>query len=278
MKRHTPISVLLILILNLASVSAQESANISGVVTDPNGAVVAGAQVTAVNTLTREQRRATTDAQGQYAIDNLAPGAYTVTVSASGFATATRDVRLGAANGAVDFRLSIRAVGETVTVEAETARVELERTPGATSPRLARTTCATSSSIRRVCWRNRASVPIVTGLAVAASVRMNSGPIRLLQKEKRYELRGVVKSVDRTNRRATIKHEKVGDYMDAMTMPFLIKDEKALNTMRPGDQIKATLVVTGDGGLWLENVAITSKGNASLQEKNAQTEVVLVNC
>jgi Cu/Ag efflux protein CusF len=118
---------------------------------------------------------------------------------------------------------------------------------------------------------------LVAGLALAASVRMNDRPIRSRQKEKRYELRGVVKSVDKPNRRATIKHEKVGDYMDAMTMPFLIKDEKALNTMRPGDQIKATLVVTDDGGLWLENVAITSKGNASLQEKNAQTEVVRSN-
>jgi Cu/Ag efflux protein CusF len=118
---------------------------------------------------------------------------------------------------------------------------------------------------------------LVAGLALAASVRMNDGPIRPSQKEKRYELRGVVKSVDKQNRRATIKHEKVGDYMDAMTMPFLIKDEKALNTMRPGDQIKATLVVTDDGRLWLESVAITSKGNASLQEKNAQTEVVRSN-
>jgi hypothetical protein len=62
--------------------------------------------------------------------DNLAPGSYTVTVSAKGFGAATREVRLGDASGAVDFRLSVSAVGETVTVEAETARVELERTPG----------------------------------------------------------------------------------------------------------------------------------------------------
>jgi uncharacterized membrane protein len=51
-------------------------------------------------------------------------------------------------------------------------------------------------------------------------------------------------------------------------MPFLIKDEKALNTIQPGDQIKATLVVTNDGGLWLENIAITSKDNSSSEEKS----------
>ncbi|HEY6403266.1 MAG TPA: copper-binding protein [Blastocatellia bacterium] len=99
---------------------------------------------------------------------------------------------------------------------------------------------------------------LLSGLALAASPP---------QKEKRYELRGVVKSVDRPNRSATIKHEKVGDYMGAMTMPFLIKDEKALKEMRPGDQIKATLVVTGDGGQWLENVVIESKARAGSGDK-----------
>lgn len=109
---------------------AQTNVALTGVVTDPNGAVVAGGQVTATNTLTREQRRATTDAQGRYAIGNLASGAYSITVLAKGFATVTRELRLGDANGTVDFRLAISAVGETVTVEDETARAELERAPG----------------------------------------------------------------------------------------------------------------------------------------------------
>jgi Cu/Ag efflux protein CusF len=103
---------------------------------------------------------------------------------------------------------------------------------------------------------------LLVGLAPAASPNVNNATVPPRQKEKRYELKGVVKSVDRQNRSATIKHEKVGDYMGAMTMPFLVKDEKALNTMRPGDQIKATLVVTDDGGQWLENVVITSKAGA----------------
>lgn len=79
------------------------------------------------------------------------------------------------------------------------------------------------------------------------------------QQESRYELKGIVQSVDKAKKRATIKHEKVGDLMDAMTMPFLVKDEKALNDMEPGDQIKATLVTTGDGGLWLEKITIIAK-------------------
>ena len=104
---------------------------------------------------------------------------------------------------------------------------------------------------------------LLAGSAMAAAARVNIASATLRQKEKRYELRGVVKSVDRPNRSATIKHEKVGDYMGPMTMPFFVKDEKALNSMRPGDQIKATLVVTDDGGQWLENVVITSKAGSS---------------
>jgi Cu/Ag efflux protein CusF len=79
------------------------------------------------------------------------------------------------------------------------------------------------------------------------------------QQEIRCELKGVVQSVDKAKKRATIKHEKVGDLMDAMTMPFLIKDEKALSEMEPGDQIKATLVTTSDGGQWLEKIVIIAK-------------------
>jgi Cu/Ag efflux protein CusF len=86
----------------------------------------------------------------------------------------------------------------------------------------------------------------------------NSHALRGRQ-ESRYELKGVVQSVDKAKKRATVKHEKVGDLMGAMTMPFMIKDEKALNEMKPGDQIKATLVTTSDGGQWLEKITIITK-------------------
>jgi len=96
------------------------------------------------------------------------------------------------------------------------------------------------------------------GNAGSAGGAGNSHVLRGRQ-ESRYELKGVVQSVDKAKKRATIKHEKVGDLMDAMTMPFFIKDEKALNEMEPGDQIKGTLVTTGDGGMWLEKITIIAK-------------------
>lgn len=79
------------------------------------------------------------------------------------------------------------------------------------------------------------------------------------RRERRYDFTGYVKSVDKANRRATIKHEKVGDLMEPMTMAFVIKDAKALSEMEPGDQIKATLVSREDGAQWLEKVVILVK-------------------
>lgn len=76
----------------------------------------------------------------------------------------------------------------------------------------------------------------------------------------RYDFRGVVVSVDKARNRATIKHEAIKGYMDAMTMPFVIKDAKAMSELRPQDQITATLVVTADGASWLENIRFAARG------------------
>ena len=68
---------------------------ISGTVTDPQGAVVVGAQVTATDAATQKSSTATTDSQGRYKISGLAAGTYVVAVTAQGFAeTRQEDVRV----------------------------------------------------------------------------------------------------------------------------------------------------------------------------------------
>src|SRR5712692_3340433 len=71
----------------------------------------------------------------------------------------------------------------------------------------------------------------------------------------RYDLKGKVVSLDKAGRTATIAHEEIKDYMPAMTMPFKIKDDWALEVLAPGDQITATLVVDGASS-WLEEPVI----------------------
>lgn len=78
---------------------------------------------------------------------------------------------------------------------------------------------------------------------------------------KRYDLKGTIVSVDKANQSATISHEEVKDFMDAMTMPFKLKDAWPLDVMKPGDEVQAALVVTDDSA-WLEDVVVIQKSAA----------------
>jgi hypothetical protein len=78
----------LLCVLNLTSLLfAQTAASMAGTVTDPTGALVEGATVTATNRATNAARSAETNSSGAYAITNLAPGPYTVVMEKSGFKT-----------------------------------------------------------------------------------------------------------------------------------------------------------------------------------------------
>src|SRR5512138_2363811 len=62
---------------------------LTGSVSDPRGAVVAGANVKATNESTGESRTSVTESDGTYRIPLLPPGKYRVEISGSGFKTAT---------------------------------------------------------------------------------------------------------------------------------------------------------------------------------------------
>lgn len=64
---------------------ARSAASLAGTVLDANGALLAGASVTAYNAKSGDVRTTTTNAEGVYRIDALPPGTYTVTFSAEGF-------------------------------------------------------------------------------------------------------------------------------------------------------------------------------------------------
>src|ERR1700739_1148238 len=75
-------------LLAAVSLSAQTfRGTILGTVTDPSGAVVAGAKVTVKNTGTGLERSTQTSADGSYSLPELPIGTYTVTVTQTGFQT-----------------------------------------------------------------------------------------------------------------------------------------------------------------------------------------------
>jgi Cu/Ag efflux protein CusF len=70
----------------------------------------------------------------------------------------------------------------------------------------------------------------------------------------RYALRGEVVKVDAAAHTATIKHEKIDGWMEAMTMEFPVKDEKELAALRPGEHITATVFVSDAGVYWVGEI------------------------
>jgi hypothetical protein len=103
------------------------SGDISGVVTDPTGAAVPGAAVTATFTATGGVKKATTGATGTYRISLLTPGTYHLTFAGKGFNTAETDVVVNAgvvAEG--DAKLQLGSNNVTVEVTEASPLLQTE--------------------------------------------------------------------------------------------------------------------------------------------------------
>ena len=77
---------------------------------------------------------------------------------------------------------------------------------------------------------------------------------------KRYPIKGEVVAVDKAKKKATIKHEEIPGYMEAMTMDFPIREDWVWEDLNPGANVFAELVVD-DNGYWLEKIAISAAPN-----------------
>ena len=106
--------------------AAQTTSNIEGTVKDARGAVVPGAEVKAASPVLAVTRSTTTDENGFYRITALAAGNYSVTVTATGFATSTiSDVELTLNRTlALDIQLEVGAVTGQINVTAETLLID----------------------------------------------------------------------------------------------------------------------------------------------------------
>ena len=97
---------------------AQLTAQINGIITDASGAVIPGAQVMVENEQTGIKWDTATNADGNYFIPLLQPGAYRINVQTDGFRAISRSgIQLQVAQTArVDFQLQIGSIAETVEV------------------------------------------------------------------------------------------------------------------------------------------------------------------
>src|SRR5438309_52308 len=112
------VSFLVLLVLCLAVIAQTGTSNITGTVRDTNGAVVAGATVTAKNEATGVTSTQTTTESGLYSFASLPVGNYTITIEKPGFKTLqkTNNALQVGEPLTVDGALEIGQVSETVTV------------------------------------------------------------------------------------------------------------------------------------------------------------------
>jgi hypothetical protein len=102
---------------------------IAGTVKDASGAVLPGVSVEAASpALIEKVRSAFTDGSGQYRIEDLRPGTYTVTFALQGFSAFKREgVELtGSFTATINAELKVGALSETVTVTGESPIVDVQ--------------------------------------------------------------------------------------------------------------------------------------------------------
>src|SRR5262245_54181942 len=95
---------------------------------------------------------------------------------------------------------------------------------------------------------------ILSALVVAACGTTRSD-------ERRYTLQGQIVAIDPSHKSVIVKHEEIKGFMPGMTMPYDVENAKALDGMRAGDLINATLVVFSNGA---HLTAIKKVGEAPL--------------
>lgn len=128
-KRRSIVGSLLLAIASAVIVQAQTNEGIlAGSVTDQSGAVIPGAQVTAVNEQTQATFNVTSGEDGAFRFPSVPIGLYDVTVKHAGFRSVTQaGARVQIANvTTVPIVMNVGEASQTVTVQADATRIETE--------------------------------------------------------------------------------------------------------------------------------------------------------
>jgi outer membrane receptor for ferrienterochelin and colicin len=128
--------VLAMLVAPVPGFAQATTGSLSGIVTDQSGAVVPGVDVEALHVPTGTHYSAVSATDGHFTIQNVRVGGpYTVTAKLTGFRTVEKKdltVRLGEER-AVDFKMAVESMTETVTVTADSSAIFNSANNGPTS-------------------------------------------------------------------------------------------------------------------------------------------------
>src|SRR5580692_521988 len=77
-----------------------------------------------------------------------------------------------------------------------------------------------------------------------------------------YKLRGKVVASNSATGEVTLNHEAIPGFMDAMTMPYKLKDPGILSELHPGDVITTDVLVSqgADASVVLDHIVVVAQG------------------
>jgi len=104
---------------------------------------------------------------------------------------------------------------------------------------------------------------LVTGRGASAETRAQ--PDQTGTNVQTFVAQGVVQELKADGRTVVIAHEAIAHYMDAMTMPFKVKEPGELAGLRAGDKVRFWLRVT-DTESWIEGISKTGRASAEESE------------
>jgi Carboxypeptidase regulatory-like domain len=109
-------------------VAQSPNGTVSGIVLDPSGGLIVGADVLIINNATGVQFPGKANSEGYYVVPNIPPGTYRIQVSNSGFKTIIKpDIVVHVEDAlAINFTLPIGAASEIVTVEGGAPMINTE--------------------------------------------------------------------------------------------------------------------------------------------------------
>ncbi len=81
--------------------------------------------------------------------------------------------------------------------------------------------------------------------------------ITIANADQRYSVRGLVLKLDASHKTMVVSTDAIPGYMEAMTMPYLVRDPKQLDGLKPGTLIDFTLVVEKDSS-YAEDIRVHS--------------------
>jgi protein SCO1/2 len=106
------------------------------------------------------------------------------------------------------------------------------------------------------------SLLVVVALAGCHAGQKSASGTSATQNFKVYKLRGKVVRTDSAKGEVTLNHEAIPGFMEAMTMPYKLKDPSILSELHPGDVITADVLVSQDpdADVLLDHIVVVAQG------------------